>query len=436
MPVSKPAFFKPLLALALTAAALALPGCTYTIVADYPYYDETAYAEAAPRTLAIAPIANHSNVEDAGRTMRVNLYGALAPLGYDDLELDATDIVLAHKADLLDVPMDNIHPYYIAQPDLADAVVLGQVEKVSRLFFVLFSQVKVEVRVMLVDTRTRRKLYQNHFLVKNIQINAPTDIIGALTGFFSSLWHMRPEQIEAILAQSAAEIAARFPEPDFGAATGTTFINEVEIGVPRPTLRAGDRIVLRVRGAPGRVTTFSLGDLVDARPMTETAPGQYSGFHEVRDTDNADYLFATIRMVNPEDAAEYVIVEAHDQAFAIDTIPPVPHEVESWQQVPGTAGITLRFRPANRAKPERSQVPSRFAVFRGEGRGATLTFIGSSETPVFNDTTAQPGVEYEYAVIVEDEAGNRGEARSRLLVTPRAPGRAAPAGAADPPAPR
>jgi hypothetical protein len=387
-------------------------------VFENPFFDETAYRAAAPRTLAIAPLTNSTRNEEAARVMRAKLYGQLAPLGYDDVELTRVDETLSGKAARLKVEPENLHPYYVAEPDLADAVLLAQIERVGRSSFLFWTRTRVDLRVMLVDTRTRRKLYQNHYVVRSREFYPPWALGRIFGGIATTVGGLHGEALEAPLTEAALHVARRFPAPDFGAATGATYITNVEVSVPRPTLAESDRVVLRVTGAAGRKATFSIGDASIEQPMSETSPGQYSGVYEVRARDDAEHVFATVKLIDPDDAGEYVIVEASDRIFSIDTIPPVPYEVESWQQAPGRPGITLRFSPENRQPMGSEEAPRRFIVYRGEADAPALSYIGSTESNVFADTTAEPGVKYEYAVIAEDRAGNRSQVRSRLLVTP------------------
>jgi fibronectin type 3 domain-containing protein len=64
-----------------------------------------------------------------------------------------------------------------------------------------------------------------------------------------------------------------------------------------------------------------------------------------------------------------------------------------------------------------------YHVLRGEGPGATLQPLTTAvvTSTGYVDTTIRPGVEYIYAVVAVDRAGNRSEPSAPITVTGREP---------------
>lgn len=404
--------------LIVVVAALALTGCSYIRVAEDPYFDEETYTAKMPHTLAIAPITNHTRRPEIAEMMRRELYKEFSGLHYEDVELEKVDSIISSKATLLGVLPSEVHPSYVAEPDLADAVVFVQVEKVSRLFLLIFSRITIDMRVLMVDTSTRRYLYLNHFIIHNNYITPPTSLIAIVTSLATSLWHLRDQQIEESIEEAAAVVAERFPTRANRVAAGSTYINQVRVSVPRDPLRLEDRVVVSVEGAPGREARFTIGPLLVSIPMVEVNPGSYTASYSVKAGDSGRYLFATVELVNPQAPAEQARYQAIDQPFAVDTIPPPPYEVAGWLIRGEKAGVTLRFSPENRVQPVRDDRPAVYHVYRGSGAGSQLVYLGSNTLPEYEDATALSGVEYEYAVVAEDSAGNRSIPLSRVLVRP------------------
>ncbi|MCH8333376.1 hypothetical protein IIC65_05535 [Candidatus Sumerlaeota bacterium] len=393
----------------------AMFACSYAPVADNAIFNEEVFLASMPRSLAIAPVTNLTKVQEAGEEFRRKLYGALAPLAYEDVELDNVDSILSSKASVLNITPSELSPSHIADPDLADAVLFVQLEKVSRLFLFVFAQIRVDLRVALYDTKSNTLLYQNHYIVRNLQINST----------FSTIFLMRNQPLEDALNLTAREVAEGLPAPPAPSSSGSLAISEVEVEFPRPTLLEGDRVVLRVSATPGlssESATFSIGQVAADQPLIESTPGQYAGVYEVQAGDNGRFLFVTVSVIDPDNPDESITHGADDQPFAIDTIPPVPYEIISWSQRPGDRTIRLRFAPESIISPEAESVPVLFHVFRGLAGGGSLAFIGSSEIAEFEDKDAEPGVEYEYAVVAEDAAGNQSDGVTRVLITPRSSG--------------
>lgn len=404
--------------LALLAAA-SLTGCVFVSVDENPRFDETNFRVRKPQSLALAPITNVTSVKDAGPKMRSELYGALATLRYDDVKIEHVDDVINEKAQQLNVPPEKVDPYYVADPALADAVVFAEIRKVSRFFLLIYSRIRIDVSLVMIDTSTRRYLYSNDFSVKNQIITAPTNPIEIFTSLFSTIWHLRDEELDESFRRTASEISKRFPNREPGATVGATSIAQVKVVVPGPTLHTSDRVLLEVQGTPKRKASFSIGSIAKDSPMQETAAGTYSGLYVVKQGDDARYLYATVTLANPAVEKERAVLAASGQSFAIDTIPPPTYAVQGWTRESGKPGIVLHLKPESGLEPPTQSRPAAFHIYRG-GAGQALVYIGTTKTADYSDQTAQDGVEYEYGVVTESASGNLSQPHSRALIRPTA----------------
>lgn len=395
-------------------------GCNTVRTVDDPFLNEAGFAERPPRTIALAPFTNLSGEENAGKKLREALYGALATMGYEDIELSAVDDFVDRTAMEYNIVPEEVLPEHLIHPDLADAIVFAEVERVARLFLLFFSQHRIEINLSMYDTLTRKRLYLNHFTVRCRRYNSPTGIGGILSAFFSLLWQFSEEELDKSIEAAAEEIRDRFPRPYEGSREGETEITKVAVETPpSKMLQVGDRVLIRVEGSARGKATYKIGNLVQEANLAETAPGQYSGIYEIQPGDNANYVFVEVKLVDREGRGQAVLHTAQDQAFAVDTIPPVPYAVHTWKQVPGTDGIYIQYGPENRTNPEAENVPSRYMIFRGTGDDPALTYLGDSETTEYFDPTALVGVQYQYSVVAVDQAGNEGEVLTRVKVKPR-----------------
>lgn len=411
--------FTHLIALAATAF---LSGCSWISVAEYPIVHEEQLQQTFPESLALAPVTNKTKIDFADEYVRRELYGALATLQYEDVELAKVDNTLTAKGQALGVAPEKLEPYYMADPELADAMVFAEVDRVSRIFLLLYSRIKVDLRITMVDTQSKRYLYSNHFSVRNQFLSIPVNPIQIATSLLSTLWHIRDNQLELSIRQTAAEVAKRFPQRPVAVASGSTFISETSVVIPRALLRTDDKIAIQVSGTPGRRASFSIPTVVSDEPMNEFGPGVYSGLYTVKPGDYGRELYVTVELRDPENEQERALFAATEQPFAIDAVPPAHYEIEGWTESPGRKGIALFLRPENGVEPTDEDRPIAYHIYRGEGQGGSLSLLGTSASPRFDDTTAKEGVEYEYAVVTEDSAGNKTEPRSRVLIRlPAAP---------------
>lgn len=393
-------------------------GCGRIQTQDSPHFRREIFMSDPPQTLAFAPFANTSHVDGAGEELRKAVYGAVSGLGYDDVELDRVDQVVNQQAVRLNIRPEEVSPQDIAVPELADAVVFGEVERVSRLFLFVYAQYRIDMNLAIYSTRSRQQLYTNEFVFTNRRFTLPTSLIGIGKSLLSTLWFMRGSELKESYEDVAQEIAERFPTPPGQVGREGIFIEKVSVDVARESLRAGDRVVVRVEGSPGKIGTFDVGAKVKDQPLRETMAGQYSGMYVIQEGDDARYAYVTARLQGEGPDAESVTADAHDQAFSIDTKPPVSYAVDTWAELPDRQGIVISFAPEDRTSPQSEDVPVAFHIFRGLQDGDSLAYLGTTQETRYTDPDVQPGVEYEYAVVAVDGAGNESPVRTKVRITP------------------
>ncbi len=395
-----------------------LGGCGRVQTKDSPFFRKEIFMSDPPQTLAIAPFENLSHHEEAGDQLRTAVYGALSGLGYRDVELSQVDQAVNQQALRLNVRPEEVRPADIAIPELADAVVFGEVQRVSRLFLLIYAQYRVDISLAVYSTRSRQQLYTNEFVITNRRFSVPTSLIGLGKSLLSTIWFMRGSELEESYEEVAQEIAARFPTPPGDVGKSGIYIERISVDVARETLRTGDRVVVRVEGSPGKVGTFDVGSRVTDQPLRESVAGQYTGMYVIKKGDDARYAYVRARIQGKGEDAESVEADAHDQAFSIDTVPPVSFAVDTWAELPDRQGIVISFAPEDRTSPESEDVPVAFHVFRGLHNGESLTYLGTTQQTRYTDPDARPGVNYEYAIVAVDGAGNESPVRTKVRITP------------------
>jgi hypothetical protein len=393
-------------------------GCGRVQTQESPFFRREIFMSDPPQTLAIAPFANTSNVEDAGERMRTAVYGALSGLGYQDIELSRVDQAVNQQALRFNVRPEEVAPQDIAIPELADAVVFAEVERVSRMFLLIYARYRIDINLAVYSTRSRQQLYTNEFIVTNRRFSFPTSLIGVGKSLLSTIWFMRGSELEESYDEVAQEIAQRFPAPPGEVGRSGIYIRRVSVDVARETLRVGDRVVVRVEGSPGKAGSFDVGARIAGQPLRESAAGQYTGREVIQQGDDARYAYVKARLEGSGEGAESVEADAHDQAFSIDTLPPVSYAVDTWAELPDRKGIVISFAPEDRTSPQSEDVPVAFHIFRGLQHGENLAYLGTTRETRYTDPDARPGVDYEYAVVAVDGAGNESSVRTKVRITP------------------
>jgi hypothetical protein len=266
--------------LALAAALLA--GCGPSVVVR-----EEAFRRAAPATVAVLPfVAEDEDVSDARAALEVEVlrevvgrrFGTLA---YLHLEEDAIDALLA-RAGLADARAVAETPAVRLGEILGvDAVLRGVVTDLADIQAGILARRVIGAELRLVDARSGEELVTLR--------HEQSRTVGVLTGN-SSFVDAIQEPLETgsdlgflRLAEKFAEQAcAAFPPPPRKVVLAPPEIRSATVtaGLGR-TLRAGDRIAVLVRGAPGLAGSFDAGPAAREVPLHEEAPGLYRGAYRV-----------------------------------------------------------------------------------------------------------------------------------------------------------
>lgn len=385
-------------------------GCHHTTVSGEPYIAEDLGDVEPPRTIAVLPTTDKTDHPELATRMRIALYSAITRLPYQDIELGMVDAQLARIASKLEVPPEELPESARALPSVADLVVFSQLEHVGRFYILLYGHTRIDLNLALVDTRSRKILYRNRFIIHDRIGGASVSLIGLAESMLLTLWHLRPVEMGNALERSAVKIAEALPEtPMYAAASSQLRLAGVEIDLPSQTLNAGDVVRIVASGTPRCQASFSIGTLTDDTPMVETAPGLYIGRYEIQPGDDTPYAVVSVQLSDP-DQRETLSFTADEQSFAVDTNPPPRARIVRYWPADDNQGIFLEIKP-RRELGAKEASSFTFHVYRRRQNGAledlgNFVNIGSSDSLVFHDQTVEMPGAYEYYIRAEDSAGN------------------------------
>ncbi len=200
-------------AVLLMLASLILSACGGVAVRGYSESEHIERPEDPPQTLAILPTADLSGHPELAEVFRESLYRAVSVLPYKDKELAEIDAVMATLAYQHQCSPAQLPESALVTPDLADYVVFTRLEKVGRLYLLLYAHVRYDLHLAMVDTRTRRVIYRNHFVVRDWTGGATISPLGLLERSFSSILQLRGKRMNESMEEGAEKIADALPCP-------------------------------------------------------------------------------------------------------------------------------------------------------------------------------------------------------------------------------
>ncbi|WP_025322889.1 Ig-like domain-containing protein [Deferrisoma camini] len=187
---------------------------------------------------------------------------------------------------------------------------------------------------------------------------------------------------------------------DLGSGTGAAV---VALGAEKSLYGADQEISVTLRGAPDKAAAFSIAGVAENVAMTEVDDGVYVGKVAVPEGANGDFAL-TGTLTDPA-TGEAATLEG--PTITIDTTAPDPvpaGRILATSPWPGEIEVTWEASP--------SADVDHYEIYRGEGADPDLSAdpYESTRKLSFTDTAVVAGLEYRYAVVAVDRAGNRSEA--------------------------
>ena len=197
-------------ALALVLVII-LTGC----MSKRPNMDQTlAYTiENYPESVAIMPFINNTRIEGVESFVRSTLYSHMSVLPYQDVELSLVDdklqacSLLGHER-VEDIPLDELG-YLLG----VDAVVFGEVTEFQKVFMGIYSQMAVEVKISVWDTRTGKEIWKDECVSRNHDGGLPLGLLDLPFIIARSGYHLRESSKVRAVDDVARQLASRIPVP-------------------------------------------------------------------------------------------------------------------------------------------------------------------------------------------------------------------------------
>lgn len=167
-----------------------------------------------PRSIAILPFGNQTEVEDLDEFVRTTFYSHLSAQPYKDIELHEIDERLKRYHLLNYDKLCDVPPKRLGQILNCDAVVIGEVTEYQRVYAGFYSQMAVGATIAVWDTRSGKKIWSDEHVTRNHEGGIPlalTDI--AMIGIRSGLNLTESEKIKTV-DELSRYLTGRVPVPD------------------------------------------------------------------------------------------------------------------------------------------------------------------------------------------------------------------------------
>ena len=389
---------------ATTALALALlpilfvvglGGCSFYTMKEHPSGDPWRLKQNPPTSLAIMPVIDHTGHEGLDAMARRSLYAALAPLRYRDTELNTIDETLASLSLERNCPPSRLTSTDVAKRNLADGLLYAEVLKRSRFWFLIYSHIRVRIKLTLIDTRSNEVVYTNDATLYKHRISLPLSLTSIPQSWLETLWDIRAGEVATVLDQFSERVAKSFPDPEVSGGDQIG-IDGVFVSFPQPVLRPGDPLGVEVRGTPGLRGTFDVGKMATGQALEEQEPGIYRGAYCVSPGDHDDTGVVQAHLIS---ATGYVVTKSKlDSGFRINAAAPPRPEIERVQFLKDSVCLHLSLPPLSDC--------AAIEIFRTEDPKQGYLPLDQVKGLSWIDHGVTPGHRYWYLVKAIDSGGN------------------------------
>ncbi len=364
-----------------------------------------------PRTIAVLPFVDKSRSQKGNEIVRRGFYNHFSSLPYKDMELFRVNHLL-RKAGLYDPDaLSSIQPDKLKEILNVDAVVFGTISNFDKIFAGIYSQVSVGAEIKMYDTEGHF-LWSGQHVVRVHEGGLPISPIGLISSIISAAMNIRDVQLLRACDDLFRDMIKTIPVIKLAKAHRPPTISllaQDSKGLPK---KAGDEIRVFLKGTPGMLSWFDIGEFKKGVDMKEIEPGGYVGTYRVIPGDNIEDAIV-VGYLSDDTGSTASWVDALG-AITLDTIPP---------ETPKNATATGRENSVALTWDENKENDlSGYVIYGSETPLSGFQKIEQTEFTNFEDNRATNLKTYYYRISAVDRAGNESIDKLAVMGTAVPPG--------------
>lgn len=176
--------------------------------------DEKVKLRNPPKSIAVLPFGNKTEVEDLDEFVRATFYSHLAPHPYKDIELHEVDRKLKRYDFINYDKFNHASAKRLGRILRCDAVVVGEVTEFQRMYAGVYSQIAVGASITIWDTRSGKKLWSDEHVTRHHEGGIPLAITDLAMISIRSGLNLRDSEKVKTVDELSRHLISRFPVPD------------------------------------------------------------------------------------------------------------------------------------------------------------------------------------------------------------------------------
>jgi hypothetical protein len=201
-------------------------GAKIPFVKDNDEPDEKVVLKNPPKSIAVLPFGNKTEVEDLDEFVRETFYSHLAPQPYKDIELREVDRTLKRYNLINYEKFNHVSAKRLGRILRCDAVVIGEVTEFQRVYAGVYSQMAVGASISIWDTRSGKKLWTDEHVTRHHEGGIPLAITDLAMISIRSGLNLRDSEKVKTVDELSRHLISRVPVPDpYTNAKGSKFVS-------------------------------------------------------------------------------------------------------------------------------------------------------------------------------------------------------------------
>jgi hypothetical protein len=179
-----------------------------------------------PKSIAILPFGNKTEVEGIAEFVRTTIYSHLTPHPYKDIELHEVDRMLRRYNLMNYQKLCQVSAKRLGRILGCDAVVIGEVTEFQRVYAGLYSQMAVGASIRIWDTRSGKKLWSDQHVTRHHEGGIPLAVTDLAMISIRSGLNLRDSEKVKTVDELSRHLISRLPVPDtYINAKGSKFVS-------------------------------------------------------------------------------------------------------------------------------------------------------------------------------------------------------------------
>ncbi len=367
--------------------------------------------EDAPQRIAVLPATGQGSAGQL-EDVRIAIHNGLSSKNFELQRPQEVDQTLA-AAGLDAAALAGVDPAEVARRLQTEGLVYVDVLGIDKVYAGAYAHQEVSVRLRLFSAARNAFIWEKTETQTEREGGLSLSLFGILTTIVTSTRVLTDGVRQALVDRLARTFASNIPQPKSVRTQGQPPAIQVAFtNWGDGPFRAGDEVIVYMKGEPGLSATFDLGREHAGLRLNEKAPGDYLGSYVVRAGDDAENLQVSLRAtrLNPRASIDWRV----PGRIGLDSTP--PGGVTGFRAVPVQAGVRLSWQP-----PAAGGADLLYVVERTDSEGGRYSPLAEVATGEYVDRTVAPGGDYHYRLTPRDAARNTGP-QSVARVTGVAPG--------------